>query len=300
MKKLTSSFLIVLLILAGGNAAKGQVVPMLQPQQEWMISHWYWGFPGWFGSTDIIKTGATALFDGKLYTAVQSSYNDGSNWIVRGWLREDSSGRVYHYMSDSASERLLYDFTLSAGDTFWYHPDLYQGVYPFVVEKTDTITLLNGEKRKRITLEGYNYFHSSEWIEGIGSTHGLLYDLCIQFVTDIWCGLNCVYHNSTLIYTVSGDNACILADIEEELPTSPRPLLLPNPWHDELSLEFSNARRESHWLDLYDMQGRRVRRFGPLYDSPVALQASELPAGVYTFCFSNQRGEKVWGKILKW
>jgi hypothetical protein len=73
-------------------------------------------------------------------------------------------------------ETILYDFSLTVGDTIWY--EIGGFVYPSgcylwpqshwkTVTSIDTITIENGDQRKRWHLE--SGFMSDTWIEGIGS-----------------------------------------------------------------------------------------------------------------------------------
>lgn len=295
MKKFIPLLLTVFLIVAGRISASCQFASMLQPQNEWIMSHWYWAFPGWEGYTESYQVDNDTLIDGRQYTALVGGSTD------KNWLREDSLGKVYHWLPDSAIERVVYDFSLEQGDTFtilqrsqfinWEERQLR-------VIAVDTIDLLNGEKRKRIRLDSIGFNVYIEWIEGIGSDFGPLYDDCTEFITDYGCHLNCVAQGSELIYSQNGDSVCVYAPIEEGESFVPFDIF-PNPWSTALTLEFDNSEWKTHWLHLFDLQGKKVKEFGPFFESPVSLQAGELPEGIYTFCFSNEQGEQVWGKILK-
>ena len=115
----------------------------------------------------------------KLYL-FHNSYFDKSEAPCIGGIREDENKRVYfkgetvlHYQKpaydeykDIEGEIMLYDFSLSVGDTikdghiYWIH---------MIVDRIDTVQI--GDKlRKKIYLNG-----GREWIEGIGNLQGLLY-----------------------------------------------------------------------------------------------------------------------------
>jgi hypothetical protein len=100
-----------------------------------------------------------------------------------GALREDSSRKIrfrlfpnnFPYGNCPLSltadkDTILYDFNLQLGDTL-----ISSSSYPVVFE-IDSIQLLNGEWRKR-----YVSNSGEAWIEGIGSTNGLLAPYEIYF-----------------------------------------------------------------------------------------------------------------------
>ncbi len=295
MKKLIPFLFTVFLVAISKKSASCQLVSMLQPQNEWIMSHWYWAFPGWEGYTETYQLDTDTLIAGNHYTTLWGGSQS------KNWLREDSMGKVYHWLPDSAIERVIYDFSLAKGDTF---TSLLRSEFMDWEEKTlrvidvDTITLLNGETRKRIRLDSLGFNVYIEWIEGIGSDFGPLYDDCTKFITDFGCHLSCVTQASELIYSQSGDSVCMHVPIEDGVPFT-RLNIFPNPWHTELTLEFYNPGREAYWFCLFDLNGRKVQELGPFYESPISVKASELRAGFYTFCFYNEQGEQVWGKTVK-
>jgi len=68
-------------------------------------------------------------------------------------------------------ETLLYDFGLQVGDTtkvtMWVHPGGLMK-FDFIAIETDTVILLDGKERKRITLESEYWGGELIWVNGIG------------------------------------------------------------------------------------------------------------------------------------
>ena len=191
MKK-TSIFLLFVLISVYLHAQ----VSLLESSKTWYLGHSQSGFPHYF-NTEIFTIDQDTLIEGILYKQVQITEDKYlNNWKYYAALREDTLGKVYLYDQEDSLERLIYDFTLSQGDTFYhkiYLPEhsLLDSVDTMIVNYQDSITLQTGEKRKRLTLAGLE--HDFEWIEGIGSPWGLVYDSCAApHVLTYWCGLNCV------------------------------------------------------------------------------------------------------------
>ncbi len=104
--------------------------------------------------------------------------------------REDTvAKRVYFY--EGTMEYLAYDFSLNKGDTVTVRCSV-----PMTVDSVDTVSLLNGELRKRMFLSVYDEI----WIEGIGSLFGLPYPGIYFCAFDISVELNCFKENDTLKY----------------------------------------------------------------------------------------------------
>ena len=94
--------------------------------------------------------------------------NTGKLYFIDKWQPKD--GVV------SPADSILYDYTLKVGDKFL----LPHGYGYSTVIKVDSIDLLDGFKRKRITLNHNNTINQNKygdlvWIEGIGAENGLFY-----------------------------------------------------------------------------------------------------------------------------
>lgn len=79
---------------------------------------------------------------------------------IKKWLSFEGERVFWHYSKDDCEGNLLFDFSLSVGDTF---PVIDNWV---VIDKYE-VTLLNGERRMRLDLESEET--TTSWIEGIGS-----------------------------------------------------------------------------------------------------------------------------------
>lgn len=93
---------------------------------------------------------------------------------------KEASGKIYasdynwNGLNYTVGEYLLYDFSAEVGDTIKSNitPDCNCNLLePQIVTSISTVTLQNGETRKKYLLS-----HSSTWVEGIGSLNGLFYD----------------------------------------------------------------------------------------------------------------------------
>ena len=140
----------------------------------------------------------------------------------------DNGGQVFFVPKDSISELLIYDFTKSAGDTIydtyfeassggeWYSVDL-------IVEITDSV-LIGSEYHDRIVFLNM----SADWIEGIGSTHGI-FKTPYYNTNGIVYDLNCMSSSNVTLYPTYGSGTCSVnvsvneIDFTEEIQVSPNP-----------------------------------------------------------------------------
>ena len=122
--------------------------------------------------------------------AVDSSIVGTNNYY---FIREDTiAQKVYIFETQSNTEDLLYDFTLTVGDTL---QSQYAGMgMQLVVVYVSTDTLLSGDARKIIYLNNGEYY-----IESIGGSKGgfflpIVMGIGFDYLTD------CVMENGIIIY----------------------------------------------------------------------------------------------------
>lgn len=157
-------------------------------------------------------------------------------------VREDTiREKIYCIQKDDGIERLIYDFSLNAGDTASIYSYWPFGRYPekisIKVKNVDSIQI-DGLFRKRINV---HYIEESaftdSWIEGIGSQYGLFYPLARGYLVDLGLPeLLCVHLDNTIIYQTS--NCCykdILLGIYEN--AQHRFKVYPNPAKNILHVE---------------------------------------------------------------
>lgn len=148
-----------------------------------------------------------------------------------GAYREDTlAQKVYYLPSGASSDTLLYDFTVNVGDTL---PLSYTVVVSnSVVTSIDSI-LIDNNYRKRIEISadvGLNVF----WIEGIGSTFGLLTTLEVQF--EHYINLVCFIEDGLTIYPNVTYPCDSIVSIEERL-SEPEIIISPNPALDRIRIQ---------------------------------------------------------------
>ena len=240
------------------------------------------------------RFGSDTIISSKQYKQVYFS-NDSlmSSWWYYGALREDSVKKVYFVRQSEVNERLLYDFNLNVNDTF----QICYGSYPVSVSLIDTVTLLNGEQRKRLWFTP----GPEVWIDGIGSTMGLVSDGGYAYCITTDGGtifLNCFSENDTLKYkdtffnfpcvTVTGNS-----DIEKYISID----LSPNPFHNYATLTISDFGFEVYNLRIYNAMGRLLQN-QIIYNRQTRIDRNSLPNGIYLYQALDTKGNSIIGKFV--
>jgi len=200
-------------------------------------------------------------------------------------IREDTSSRkVYIYDENSEPhDQLLYNFSISAGDTF---QSSYATLGGYLVVDTvfDTL-LLNGEIRKIFC---FDPSCSINYIEGIGGWQGLYWPIVLGL--GFGWELLCVKENYIPIwgykctYPVVGkpDNFFVMFNIS------------PNPANDLVTFRFSNDLRNNDTLiDIYDLFGNQVmKRVLTKGQTETTLDIRTLAPGLYCYSVTQKMNRK--------
>ncbi len=150
-----------------------EFISILQGDNEWGID--FWGAEFDTGTISITSTPVTltdeVIFNGITYKRLRNVVGEGIS--IQCLLREEE-GVLYQYV-EGGSEIVLLDFTLEVGDTFQIGVDT---CFAFFSEAYE-ITVIDvyeeffaGETRKFIVFDVGE--EEETWIEGIGSTNGLI------------------------------------------------------------------------------------------------------------------------------
>ena len=201
----------------------------------------------------------------------------------QGAYRNDIAGKkVYYVFPDSTNEVLLYDFSLTAGDTvrgYFATPDVTM-CQDLLVVSVDTIWL-NDQPRRRLNVAGS--FCESYFIEGIGSAHGLLESP--QTMEEAG-ELVCFTLNDTLIYLSNSFETCeVISSIEGSLKPE-NFTVTPNPAKESITIRFDHLRAPVT-IELYDMMGICRLNQNCVVSEGITLDVSPLPAGIYMLRVDN-------------
>ena len=222
-----------------------------------------------------------------------------------GALYQDDS-LVYFQPPGDEPRRLLYDFSLQVGDTLACQGDL--PCPTMQLNAIDTITLTDEAPRRRyqvlVTLgpldEAGENVDTFYWIEGIGSTLGLLVDpqeLFYHFLTidpqPQW-ELLCFQSGGELLYTgPSFTGTCDLLVLDTRDQLLPLELELgPNPTSGLFTLRLQATVSEPLHFYVTDMTGLPVCR-GQLQPTEHTIDLSRFPPGLYGLVVADERRQLV-------
>lgn len=218
----------------------------------------------------------------------------------KGAIRQDTITRkVFIVEPNNINEKILYDFSLTVGDTV-NSILVDQGCGPQLIVAVDSI-LLNSTYHKRLILgaNGCNPFGGS-FIEGIGSKQGFL-DKMYSFE---WGSvLICVTHSNKNIYfnqqstytdTITGCSM-IFQNINENKKN--RIFIAPNPFGDFFEINLMEQ-TEKVYLTLYDLYSRKLYTKISEQVKTFKVQRDNLPSGVYIYQLRSDKQIISTGKII--
>jgi len=200
MKKLILCPLLLMAVLM----ARGQeYIPLLDENKVWSIGHEKHTL---MGDTIINETTYKKLY---FHNYLQEFTPEALKYIAA--LREDiNSRKVYLIWNGYDKETLLYDFSVVKGESFETGRTKFNFWGPvFVVNNINkrqfevmkvTDSIVAGKNRKVIKLILPNYYDTDYWLEGIGSTFGIIYPGFEMIPDREYPVLLCLHENNQLIY----------------------------------------------------------------------------------------------------
>jgi hypothetical protein len=199
-----------------------------------------------------------------------------NNYI--GAIRTNIDRQVLFVPDGDTIINLIYDFSVDVGDSI-----IIDGIgsqYTFLVVSIDSILITNNY-RKRISLMGINYLHE-EWIEGIGSTFGLLATWFNRHWEFYDYGLTCYMENGIQIYPERG-TGCNLCDIltnTNGIYTRHSITIIPNPLLKESRILYPS---EIHpiLINVYSVEGRLVYSKDIKDDQNISINRDMFDHGIF-------------------
>lgn len=224
--------------------------------------------------------------------------NGNSSGLTDAFIRQEDQ-KIFAFSETQQAEFLLYDFSAVTNDVI--NSTAAEGLISEspVVGKVDSITMYNGEKRKRM------YVNGDIWIEGIGSIYGLMYPTRV-FVT---CDCNDTYelisfaredHVKFYNSGLCADYTCCtgILDATVNFPETKNTVIVsPNPVYDELTVKFETETTGCS-IELFNMQGRRILQ-KKLDASQNLLDMHSFSSGLYLYRLTDNGKIIQTGKIIK-
>ena len=290
--------LVLLSINLQAQETDDSYIPLINKQESQTWIYDTWGGEGPSSYNRLTMDNHDSVIDGVSYSVVHSyKYDCWHNYrpdtiIEEDFLLREENQKVFVY--NSYGERLLYDYSLNIGDTFACSYDLSMKVISI-----DTLDILiNGQRCRKWSFAYYwegdttNLFTMSdgvEWIEGLGSTKGLLfYDVASTLIAGggyMNGRLRCYEYEEDLIYHKESSDDCEnhllgIGTVDKESL-----LLYPNPTKENITLETMED------IFIYNSLGQVVRHI-PNPKGKTTISISELPKGIY-YLKSGDRQQKL-------
>lgn len=151
-------------------------------------------------TTNFVKFEGDTTINSKKYSRVwQATHAALDNWTLKGYVREDSLVGLY-LRNLEGGEGLLYKYNLNLGDSvvILNKSTTWSDSIRYLVTAIDSI-LIDGKFKKKYTMVEKHFEHMPEtWIEGIGSSSGILG--WVNTAVGGTARLLCCYDNDVLIY----------------------------------------------------------------------------------------------------
>jgi hypothetical protein len=203
----------------------------------------------------------TIINDMKYYTSYETTDSTLQSYrSINVYLREDTaSQKVFLWDSFDGKDKLLYDFSLNTGDTIILDSNpINASQMELIVDKVDTIKI-GSSNRKRIKLikpDKKNISEEEYWIEGIGSSSGILrVGLNLALIHPEF-QLLCVFQDNQHIYSIGEPCYMSTVGIEKNNQISGSLKIFPNPVINESVITYEEkGKNEDYILQVFDAQG---------------------------------------------
>lgn len=250
-----------------------------------------WNVASFSGFSSLITTqrflikNPIKILDEQYYHVYFTGSKDSINWKIFGYVREDSTAKVFFTPIVDNYGYELYDFNAKVGDTLTYSG----GSNPCqaLVTNIDTVTLLDGSERKRIsvqTLSSSIFIANDYWIDGIGSITNPLFEPIFLFCyTDYSYYLLCAYEDGKIVYPLIANKECYINTGTNE-PERTLFKIFPNPTTSSISIQ-----TEIEGLikfEIFDSSGKFISQ-GNLSGTEKSINVNFLKTGIYFILFQT-------------
>lgn len=223
---------------------------------------------------------------------IHSSCAPGTTYlnIYKGAIREDTAARKVFIVPPAANtEELLYDFTMQVGDTVRGYIESQQQFNPDIVLSIDSV-LVGNNYRKRWNIDNQ---YSISFIEGIGSTYGLV-EYSFSSATDqLMISISCFQQNGQTLYPDTLSNCLqigILFDgINSDDTDSDLLSVFPNPSEGSANLDFRKSTGGE--IVLTDLSGRIILQQRIANQSRFSIE--NLESGTYMLTVLDEKNKTV-------
>jgi hypothetical protein len=260
-------------------------IPFIENYKVWSVANimYYFPIPGYRTITtkSFQFMNDTTSWNGKTY---QTLYGTTANPELGNWNEDfwygyrEENRKVYKSEIYSEVEELIYDFSLTVGDSVYVDSVYYTSNYAHVIS-VDSV-LVGGSFRKRIQFDD----PPEVWVEGIGSLQSPFNPIrwCMQFGAETL--LLCVSDSTGNLYTNPEYNSCYLDTImthrKEYGSVGSEVIIRSNPMRESAVINTGSNKGEFTSYNLYNSAGALVQK-EKIENVEFILYRKNLPAGIY-------------------
>jgi len=137
---------------------------------------------------------------------------------------------VFFYYNSNVGEIMLYRFGMEIGDTAIVSSMACESIN-MIVTDIDTIIDMHGIERPRMLMDPWYYWYDEYWIEGIGSSLGLLTAGNFSCIADFNQELLCFSYDEDLAYMNPLYEKCFITEvgIDDKIKEAESIMIIPNP-----------------------------------------------------------------------
>jgi hypothetical protein len=259
-----------------------------------------------YSNTEQIKFISDTLLDGVHYRKVLRTLEENPvNWSPYGFIREDSSKKVFYRLNGDDTEKLMYDFNVQLHDTIHVYGlyDYSTGDFwemDYFVDSIDNV-MVGGVLKKQ-----YHMFYVSQWgmgtevnqwIEDVGSANGVLRNYN-GYVGCNWFKLLCYKKNGILQYMNPNYNSCYLVTGIDNLKNLVLGVTIsPNPVTNISTFKISGLEKsDGISINIFNSIGKTILTKRNTME--FQINKNDFPAGIYYYNISNKSGIIGSGKII--
>lgn len=224
------------------------------------------------------------------------------NWSHHGYIREDSSKKIF-YRNSSGYEGLIYDFSANIGDTVYIkNTNILDTTVQMVVYNIDSIFIYN-KYLKRIILnhDSINPQYDEIWIDRIGSMNGILHSCRnAYFYPGLCYELLCYSENDTLKYLNPNYSSCyyIQVGIDEYSQNSIKCSIYPNPVISSSTIQLENPNGQKCLMEIYNVIGEKIKTLTFEKNIEVIINKYDYVSGLYIYKIETKSSNTILGKII--
>ncbi len=267
--------------------------PLFSDNTSWNVK---WCYFAAYCFTDTVYYEKDTLLCGQTYSKINLSNN------VTGYIR-NSGQKTYCRKNSNCSNReyLLYDFSLSIGDTVYTGNHLYNtypiDTIPFRLTAITNIDFMGFSRRQfemtAITNSvGNPEGASMHWVEGVGSDINPFHSFfCLEtsFCESSYQTL-CMSQNGVQQYQNPDVTGCLIEGLGITQPVSDKISVFPNPFSRSLFISMQNI-PEPESVSIYNAFGSLVESYTEINLQSGSIEIGKnLPPGMYWLSLKSEAG----------